>query len=316
MTSVLIPNFNGEPFIVECLNLLNEYLAKEDEIIVVDDHSTDSSLQLLHSMAKKNPRLVVASNPKKGGASARNKAFDLSRGEIIQWLDIDDFIQENKLKTAIPRITANPNELQACPWHPFIGDIKTGIQTDDVTWNSIPNKSTPAEWLARDTFIGLHCYTGHRTLFERAGPWDESLTINQDGEYFARVIAQSDSIHFTLDTEVYYRRNSAGSVSRFKPEKAESLYRSTESMVRTALRVETSERMKQMAANRWQHFIYTVYPSRPDLIQKAEAKLLELPPPNISNPNAASPVSRWVSDTLGWKTLTQARLLRAKLTKG
>jgi len=70
-----------------------------------------------------------------------------------------------------------------------------------------------------------------------------------------------------------------------------------------------------MAANRWQHFIYTVYPSRPDLIQKAEAKLLALPAPSISNPNAASPISRWVSNTLGWKALTQARLLRAKLTK-
>lgn len=72
--------------------------------------------------------------------------------------------------------------------------------------------------------------------------------------------------------------------------------------------------MRQMVANRWQHFIYTAYPSRPDLIQAAQSKLQSLPAPNISNPNAVSPLSKLFSRTLGWKTLTQARLLRSKLT--
>ena len=84
-------------------------------------------------------------------------------------------------------------------------------------------------------------------------------------------------------------------------------------MVQTALHLEDSERMRQMGANRWQHFIFTVYPSRRDLIAKAEGHLKHLPKPNISNPNAASQFSKFVSNTLGWKTLTQARLLRARL---
>ncbi len=162
--------------------------------------------------------------------------------------------------------------------------------------------------------MGLHCYAGHRNLFEQAGPWDESLTINQDGEYFARVVAKSEGVRFTQETEVFYRRSSSSSVSNFHQKKQIPLYRSTESMVRTALGLEDSERMRQMVANRWQHFIYTVYPSRPDLIQAAQTNLKKLPEPNISNPNAVSPISQWVSRTLGWKTLTQARLLRSKMT--
>ena len=86
-------------------------------------------------------------------------------------------------------------------------------------------------------------------------------------------------------------------------------------MAATAMKIESSERMKQMVSNRWRHFIYTVYPSRPDLIEEAETKLQDLPKPNIDNPNAVSPLSRLFSATFGWKALTQARLLKAKLSK-
>ena len=86
-------------------------------------------------------------------------------------------------------------------------------------------------------------------------------------------------------------------------------------MAATAMKVESSERMQQMMSNRWQHFIYTVYPSRPDLIEQAQTKLKNLPKPTVSNPNAVSPISRLFSGTFGWKALSQARLLRAKLNK-
>ena len=86
-------------------------------------------------------------------------------------------------------------------------------------------------------------------------------------------------------------------------------------MAATAMKVESSKRMQQMVSNRWQHFIYTVYPSRADLIEQAETKLQGLPKPTISNPNAVSPLSRWVSNTFGWKALSQARLFKAKLSK-
>lgn len=315
MISVLIPNYNGEPFIHDCIRSVMKQLSPQDEIVVVDDQSTDASLAILLALAKDHPSLVVSSNPRKGGASARNHAFALSGGTIIQWLDIDDVIGKNKLSLARNHIKNHPSALHACPWHPFHNDIEQGRLPDDVDWDTIPTSSTPAEWLSRDTFIGLHCYAGHRSLFEKAGPWDESLTINQDGEYFARVIAQCNEVHFSRETEVYYRRASSESVSRFTPEKADSLFRSIESMAATAMRVETSERMRQMVSNRWQYAIYTVYPSRPDLIEQAEDKLRALPAPTISNPNAVSPLSRWFSGTFGWKALTQTRLLRSKLNR-
>ena len=68
--------------------------------------------------------------------------------------------------------------------------------------------------------------------------------------------------------------------------------------------------MQQMVSNRYQTFIFTAYPTRPDLIQQATDRLRDLPSPTISNPNAVSPISKAVSATLGWKALSQLRRLR------
>ena len=202
------------------------------------------------------------------------------------------------------------------PWRPFIEEPNTGLLPYNIDWNNIPDFSTPTEWLARDTYMVPHCYLGHRKLFEQAGPWNESLAINQDGEYFALVVARSSGVIFTQETEVYYRRSSSNSVSKFSPEKADSLYRSTNSMVKTAVGLEDSERMRKMAANRWQHFIYTIYPHHTDLARAAQNKLRDLPEPGIENPLAASHLSKLICSVLGWKTLVLLRTLRDKLKNG
>ena len=85
-------------------------------------------------------------------------------------------------------------------------------------------------------------------------------------------------------------------------------------METVALALEDSPRMQQMVSNRYQIFIYTAYPTRPDLIRQAADRLRALPPPTISNPNAVSPISRAISATLGWKALTQLRRLRKAWT--
>lgn len=312
--SVLMPVYNTAAYLTSTLQSVVNSIQKHDEIIIIDDASSDNSVAVAQNFLDKNHQnYTLQANSGSGACAARNQAFAIAEGTWIQWIDADDLISVNKIPIALQILNKNHKQLVACPWHPFKLDLESGMLPDDVDWTQIPFFSTPEQWIARDTFMGLHCYAGHRELFEQAGPWDESLTINQDGEYFARVVAKSEGVNFTQETDVFYRRSSSGSVSRFSPEKADSLYRSTESMVRTAFGLESSERMRQMAANRWQHFIYTVYPSRSDLIAKAEGHLRHLPKPNISNPNAVSPVSKFISKAMGWKVLSQARIMRNRM---
>jgi GT2 family glycosyltransferase len=109
-----------------------------------------------------------------------------------------------------------------------------------------------------------------RHLIEQAGPWDESLTKNQDGEFFCRVLLQASHIEFVPDATVYYRKPSAGNVSQNQShEAAKSLLRSYQSYHREALKYEDSPRVRKALALNYLNFIYRIHPLYPDLQARA-----------------------------------------------
>ena len=313
MVSVLIPNFNSEAFIAETLESIIPQIKNAGEIVLVDDHSTDHSVNLARSiLVNSRVEFKILKNTTKGACSARNLALRESKHPHILWLDSDDKIDSNRISVGTKFLAKNPRQIHACPWLPFTSKPRKGQNLSTPSWNDIPKSSSPAEWLARDKFMGLHCYMGHRSVFEQAGPWDESLLINQDGEYFARVIASCEKVFFDGSVEVFYRRDGGG-VSKFSTGKADSLFHSIESIAKTGLKLEDSHRMRQMISNRWQRFIYEAYPNVPELITKAQAQLERLPPPTLNNPNTVSLLSRTFSALFGWKTLIRARVFRDQL---
>lgn len=312
--SILIPCFNAAEFLRSTLESAIENMEDGDEIILVDDHSTDGSLQLARGFLQNaNINFKAVTNPSKGACSARNHAFSHAKNPLIQWLDADDLLGKDKLKEQRLSLAGSPNSIVASPFYPFIGDPVNGAVSEERDW-TCSEVMTGADWLASGKMTIPACWLASKQLFAEAGPWDTQLKVNQDGEYFARVLAKAKSVLFRPEVNVWYRRGVSGSVSQFTEEKAESLFASVDSIHRTALKLEDSNRMRQMVANRYQHAIYTAYPHCPDGIAKAQTTLQNLPTPTISNPNAVSFPSKMVSTVLGWRTLTRLRLLRNKLS--
>ena len=314
--SILIPAFNAENTLSETLeSCVLQGESWVEEIIVIDDHSVDGTKEIFEDFKKRYNKFkwVWGSNPKKGACSARNRAFSLSSGEFIQWLDADDILGEKKIERQIQSLLQNANSIAACPFRPFKGSVPSGLLHDPKIWD-LPTICSKEDWLAANTMIVVHGWLTPRSIIQSAGPWDENLLLNQDGEFFCRVIATSSNVLFDKSVEVYYRKEGGG-VSKFSAEKADSLFRSIESISRTALQVEDSNRMKQMISNRWQHFIYSVYPSRNDLVLEAIEKLRNLPKPDLLNPLTISQLSRLISRMCGWKTLVWMRVFRDRLRR-
>lgn len=308
--SILIPAYNAAETIIATLNSCLFDRKSLQEIIVVDDGSTDSTARLVETWSCEHDiTLKLVRTRNKGGCAARNTAIASSTGDTLLWLDADDLLTPGKVAQIAQKARTHPHHISCTPWIRF-QSYQSFKLIPSQTWLKVPYASSPNDWLARDIHAVPHCYGGKRTLFEQAGPWDESLKMNQDGEYFARVIAKSQGVIFSPEPVVFYRQSSSGSVSHFNPSKADSLFRSIESLERTSLKLEDSTRMRQMISNRWQHFIYTVYPHAENLRNQAEFKIKHLPKPSIANPNAVSPLSKTISLLLGWKVLTQLRRLR------
>ena len=95
--SVIIPVFNAEKYLKECLeSVLNQKL-KEIEVIVVDDGSTDNSLQIVKNLREKDKRITILTQPNSGSGEARNFGLTLAKGEYIAFMDADDWYPDREV---------------------------------------------------------------------------------------------------------------------------------------------------------------------------------------------------------------------------
>ena len=89
--SVIIPVYNVEEYLRECLNSVVNQTLKEIEIICIDDGSTDKSLEILKEYAKKDNRITIINRENRGVGYSRNEGIKISKGEFIAFMDPDDY---------------------------------------------------------------------------------------------------------------------------------------------------------------------------------------------------------------------------------
>lgn len=98
--SIIIPNYNNQKYLKKCLDSVFKQTYNFDEVIVVDDKSTDESIDFLEKYNKKHEKLVILKLEKNGGVSnARNEGLKIAKGNYVTFLDADDFYgNEEKLQ--------------------------------------------------------------------------------------------------------------------------------------------------------------------------------------------------------------------------
>lgn len=97
--SVIIPVYNVAAYLRHCLDSLISQTLTETEFICINDGSTDNSLEILNDYAAKDERFIIISQENQGQGVARNKGVEISKGEYIQFIDPDDWIELNMLET-------------------------------------------------------------------------------------------------------------------------------------------------------------------------------------------------------------------------
>jgi len=93
--SVIIPVYNVEKYIKQCLDSIINQTLEDIEIICIDDGSTDNSLNMLKKYATKDDRIIVIENDHKGAGVARNSGLKIAKGDYISFIDSDDWIEIN-----------------------------------------------------------------------------------------------------------------------------------------------------------------------------------------------------------------------------
>lgn len=109
--SVIIPVYNSEKLLNQCLDSVLNQTLKDIEIICVDDGSTDESLKILKEYEKNYKRVIVLSQKNSGAGVARNKGMEIAKGQYIAFIDSDDWIEPDTLEKLYENIKNNDSDM-------------------------------------------------------------------------------------------------------------------------------------------------------------------------------------------------------------
>jgi glycosyltransferase involved in cell wall biosynthesis len=233
LISIIIPSYNRENLIREALDSIIEQTYTNWECIVIDDRSTDGTDAILKEYSNRDNRFIVISKPlelKQGASVSKNLGLQLARGEYIQFLDSDDILAENKLEKQFDALKKEDEKvISVCVTSNF-KEIKDAVVLDFDRKDYL-NFNNPEEYFELIGEIGGYyapeSFLISKGLIDFSGHWNENLTLNDDGEFFFRIIYNSSKIVFINETFVRHRQSTGDNLSILNSlQKANSLLNS------------------------------------------------------------------------------------------
>ncbi len=313
LVSILIPAHDASPWIEATLESALAQTHPACEIIVVDDGSRDDTQERVRSLAARRPgRIRSVNQPNSGASAARNHALRLAHGDFIQYLDADDLLAPDKIARQLARLAeAPPFAIASGPWGRFTAAPAEAIFTREDNWRD----STPLDWL-RLNFAGRGmmppaAWLLPRVLADAAGPWDESLSLNDDGEYFCRVLLAASAVLFIPEARAFYRSGLSGSLSRSRSRRAwDSAWRSHQASARNLLAADDTPASRRACADLFTRLAHAMYPDAPDLVRACESRATALGGSPLRP--AGGRAFRFTSALLGWRVARRLQILAGK----
>lgn len=205
--SIIIPSYNASEYIIETLESIKNQTFEDWECLIIDDHSSDNTFDLLVNYAVHDPRFKLFKRPndyKSGGCGARNYGFDISKGSYIQWFDADDVMDSKMLEIKLDNFKNNI-EAVICRTVLFKGEIKNTIGVGTKINSEYP-------------FVDF--FNGDITYYTPGPMWRKSFLVNlgflfntellnvQEWEFYCKILLKNPNIIILNETLIYYRKHS------------------------------------------------------------------------------------------------------------
>lgn len=138
--SVIIPVYNGEKYLPQCLDSLINQTFKDFEIICVNDGSTDKSLEILGEYSQKDLRVKIINQKNSGAAEARNNGLANASGDYLSILDCDDFFDLNMFELLYNHAVKYDAEITFCKGRTFDDKTKVIREIENIKFDILPDK--------------------------------------------------------------------------------------------------------------------------------------------------------------------------------
>lgn len=199
--SIVLPTYNGEKFIRESIESLLNQTYKNWELIIVNDCSTDNTLNIINEYAQKDSRIRIYNNEvNKRIAASLNVGFSQATGEYYTWTSDDNMFKPNAIEVLAKYLDENPEIDLVSSRYDVIDEEGNFVKISDKH-----NKRTVLK-LIRGCNVGAS-FMYRKEIAEKVGGYDTDLFCAEDYDYWCR-IATVGNILFTKESLYKYRVNS------------------------------------------------------------------------------------------------------------
>ena len=214
LVSVIVPVFNSEKYLRECLkSLVNQTIAKEElEVLLIDDGSTDNSIAIAQEYTRKYSFFKLFCKPNGGVSSARNLGIRNATGKYIFYLDADDYYSPETLKSVSDFFDAHYEEIDLID----IQDIrfredgtfqKPHLRYETLDHTGVYDLTDPENSFVLQTTMNI-CV---KNQYDKNILFDESLTRHEDQKYCIQLLQDKLKIGYCENAVYYYRQHSGSS---------------------------------------------------------------------------------------------------------
>ena len=218
LVSIVVPAYNAELHLSECLDSLLKQTYDNLQIIVIDDGSTDSTAIICDEYGKKDDRIIIIHQKNKGVSVSRNVGIDVAEGEFLQFVDADDLLVPEAVERTVRHLTKSTADAL---YFDFVAFNENGpVKRSKIAYKNFPDveKSNRKETFefVNSGFIGNYVWAFlFRTVFLKKNriSFDSSLSFGEDVLFVNEVALASRYISY-LNEPIYLYRKEQGTVTQ------------------------------------------------------------------------------------------------------
>lgn len=205
--SVVLPTYNGSKYIQESIESILCQTWKDFELIIVNDCSTDSTLEIIKEFAKKDSRIKIISNETNQKLpKSLNIGFKTACGDFFTWTSDDNRMKPKALEIMCEKLEHNPE----------LGLVYCDMDRIDAEGNLIEEVKWPeSHELYKGDCVGA-CFMYRASVTKKIGGYDENMFLAEDYEYWLRIWKESSIAHIPVNAYQYRVHNASLTGTRQK----------------------------------------------------------------------------------------------------
>lgn len=235
LISIVIPVYNTENYLEKCLKSITQQSYQNIEIIVINDGSTDSSLEIAQQVAQTDSRIKIFSQQNRGLSAARNLGKKKSNGELIMFVDSDDWLEENTCELLEETMRKTESDVVLCAYisdYTSVSHANYFFGNKEITWKDNiettlwrkmvgPIREELREPQKIDSSITAWGKLFKKVMIESIDFVDTSIIGTEDALFCIEAFSKIQIASYIPRTLYHYRKNDYNSLThKFKKNKA------------------------------------------------------------------------------------------------